>query len=156
MNIEKLFIKETTLKLSVIKVDNKRIIKSIFNQINIDSPFDELYTLKQNVKFLGYINEKKKWIIWKNNDFLFKYDLGKIYPISQINLNKNTIDELITIFPSEKVKLLHSFQNEQSHFEYRDIEISSVLDPNEQYLIMDVIELVDDIIDEILKRQIFL
>lgn len=156
MNIEKLFPKETTIKINIVKIDNKKITKSIFNQINRSSPFDKLYHLKENIKFLGYINDKTKWIIWTNNEFLFKYEIKEIYQMSRINLNKNTIEELQKIYPSEKVKSLYSQKNEFDHFEYRDIEISSVLDIKEQSEILDKKEMVEEIISEILKRQIFL
>jgi hypothetical protein len=156
MNIEKLFTKETTIKINIVKIDNKKITKSVFNQINRSSPFDQLYNLKENIKFLGYINDKTKWIIWTNNEFLFKYEIKEIYQMSRINLHKNTIEELQKIYPSEKVKSLYSQKNEFDHFEYKDIEISNVLDIKEQSEILDKKEMVEKIISEILKRQIFL
>ncbi|EKT3967372.1 hypothetical protein NTJ12_002460 [Flavobacterium psychrophilum] len=156
MNIENLFSKEVTVKISIVNIENKKLTKSIFNQLNISLPFDSLFNLKQNVKFLGYINDKGKWIIWSNNEYIYKCELKNIYPMARLNLNRDKIRDLIEIYPSELVKSLYHFMNESSFFEYRDTEISSVLDKKEQYIIIERQEEVREIINELLKRQIIL
>jgi len=156
MNTEKLFEKEATIKISVVKIDNKKLTKGVFNQINWKSPFDRLYNLKENVKFLGYVNDKSKWLVWSNGEFLYKYKISDFYPFLRIDFNKNTINELLDVFPSEVVKSLNDFKNQMGHYEYTDLEISSVLDVKEQYVIIEKKENIEEIINGLLKRQIFL
>jgi hypothetical protein len=156
MNIEKLFSKEVTVKISVLTIENKKITKSIFNQLNYSLPFDNLFNLKSNVKFLGYINDKLKYVIWTNNEFIYKCELKEFYPIARLNLDGDLIRDLIEIYPSETVKSLYHYLNDYSIYEYRDLQISSVLEKKEQYSIIDRKEEIQKIITEILKRQILL
>lgn len=156
MHIERLFEKEATIKISVVKIENKKLTKGIFNQINWQSPFDKFYNLKENVKFLGYVNDNFKCLVWTNGDSLYKYRIKDFYPFRSIDLNKNTINELIEIFPSDQVESLHSFKNEMGIYEYQELQISCVLDVKEQYVIIEKKENVEKIIKELLKRQIYL
>lgn len=156
MYTEKLFEKETMIKISIVKIDNKKLTKGIFNQINRKSPFDELYNLEQNVKFLGYVNDKSKCLIWIDGELLYKYEIKNLYPFLRIDLNKSTITDLLEVFPSEKVESIHSFKNDIGIHEYQDIEISCVLDKKEQYNIIEKKENIKEIVEELLKRQIFL
>ena len=109
MNLDKLFTKESTIKISVISINDKKITKSIFNQLNIKNPFDKHINLLENVLFLGYINDKTKWIIWKDNDFLYKYELKHLLQIKWIDVNRNTIKDLLEIYPTEVVKNAYHF-----------------------------------------------
>jgi hypothetical protein len=156
MYSDKLFAKETSIKLSVVKIENKKLTKGIFNQLNRKSPFDKLYNLKENVKFLGYVNDKTKCLLWSNKDFIYKYDIKDFFPFLRIDLNKNTIDDLYEVFPSEEVNSLHNFKNENGYYEYQELEISCVLEKNTQYEILEKKETVDKIVEELLKRQIFI
>lgn len=156
MNIDKLFTKETTVKISVVKIDNKKLTKSIFNQLNKVSPFDSNYNLKENVKFFGYINDKTTWIIWGDDEFIYKYEMMKSYPFLRINLDRGTISELKKVYDSEEVKKLYNQKDDEFGYLYRDEQISSVLISNEQNEIISKKELVTDIFNKILERQIFI
>ena len=153
MEIEKLFTKEITIKVSIIKLDNKKMTKGIFNQLHIISPLDKLYNLKENTKILGYINEKGRWIIWSNNENIYKYELNKFFPLRRIDLNAENIEALISVYPSEKVKNLYHADYKEN---YREMQISSVLDIKEQYEIIEKKEMIEKLIEEILKRQIYI
>lgn len=153
MNMSKIFTKDTFIKVSVVKLDGRKLTKSIFNQLHTISPFDRLYNLKNDVKVLGYINDKTIWIIWSNQENLYKYDLQNIYPLVQLDLNKNTIENLIEIYPSEQVKNLYYGNSNEN---YQELEISSVLDKKEQYKILDRQDFVIEFKAQLLERQIFL
>lgn len=156
MNIKELFTKTTTVNISVVKINNKNLTKSIFNQLNISSPFDRLYNLKDNVKFLGYVNDKTKWIIWSDENNLFRYELKELSPIVYLNLDQDTIDMLVKIYPSELVKELYNYTDAEYEKIYRDNQISTVLDVKEQYIILEKQKLVREIFENILERQILL
>jgi|SRR5690554_1263613 len=153
MNFDKIFTKDITIQISVVKVDGKKLTKSIFNQLHIISPFDQLYNLKKENKILGYINDKTRWIIWSNGQKLYKYELKNFYPLIQLDLNKNTIENLIEIYPSEQVKNLYFGNSTES---YQDMQISSVLDLKEQHEIIDKQDFIKEFRSELMSRQIFL
>lgn len=155
MDTEKLFEKKTTVDVNVLKVDNKKMTKGIFNQLHWNSPFDKLYNLKANVKLLGYVNDKSNWLIWTNGEDLYKYEINKFYLFRTIDFDKNTIAELVKVYPSEEVESLNSCWNDVGFYEYQESQISTVLSRNEQYSIIDKKESVDKIVKEVLKRQIF-
>lgn len=156
MNIKELFTKTTTVNISVVKINNKNLTKSIFNQLNISSPFDRLYNLKDNVKFLGYVNDKTKWIIWSDENNLFRYELKEFSPIVYLNLDRDTIDMLVKIYPSELVNEIYNYTDAEYEKIYRDNQISTVLDVKEQYIILEKQKLVREIFENILERQILL
>ncbi len=161
MNVEKLFPKETNVKISIVKIDNKKLTKGIFNQLNRISPFDRYYNLKEKAKLFGYVNDKGKWIIWSDNEFICKYEMKEIYPFLRINIDRDKIEDLIKVYDSEEVKSLyrHSETDENGNHcgnIYRDVQISSVLSKKEQYEIISKKELIEKIFAEILERQIFL
>lgn len=156
MNIDKLFTKTTTVNISVVKINNKNFTKSIFNQLNISNPFDRLYNLKNNVKFLGYVNDKTKWMIWTDEINLFKFELREFFTIIHLDLNKDIIDKLVRVYPSELVKNLYNYVDEEYQETYKNNQISTVLDLKEQYIILEKQELVREIVENILERQIFL
>ncbi|WP_136468997.1 hypothetical protein [Flagellimonas onchidii] len=151
MDFGKIFTNETTIKISVVKLDNKKMTKGIFNQLHISSPFDKLYNLKEEVQILGYVNEKDKWVIWSNKQRLYKYEIYNFSPLIDLDLNKDKIKDLYHIYPSENIRSLY-FGDEHYSFE----EISSVLDKKEQYEILDKQEILLRLRNEILNRQIFL
>lgn len=156
MSIEKLFKKNTTINISVVKLENKKLTKGVFNQINRKSPFDKLYELKENVSFLGYVNDANKWVIWTDDKSLYKYKFVDFFNLSRIDFHRNTIEELFKVYPSQELELLNSYQNDLGNYEYQGLQISQVLKPNEQYVIIEKKEYLEKIIDELLKRQIFL
>jgi hypothetical protein len=47
MFIEKLFEKEVTIKVSIVKIDKKKLTKGVFNQLNVKSPFDDTYNFRR-------------------------------------------------------------------------------------------------------------
>ena len=156
MNIKELFTKTTTVNISVVKINNKNLTKSIFNQLNISSPFDRLYNLKDNVKFLGYVNDKTKWMIWTDEVNLFRYELKELFAIRYLDLNSDTIDTLMKVYPSELVKKLYNYIDEEYQETYRSNQISTVLDLKEQYAILERQEQVREIFENIIERQILL
>ena len=154
--MEELFTKTTTINISVVKLDNKNLTKSIFNQLNISSPFDRLYNIKNNVKFLGYVNDKIKWVIWADDISLFRFELKELSAIRHLDLKNDTIDKLVKIYPSELVKELYNYYDEEYQEIYKDSQISGVLDSKEQDIILDKQEQIREIFENILDRQIFL
>lgn len=158
MNIQELFTKETTIKVSVVTLDGKKMTKSIFNQLHHVKPFDNLYNIIEGVKFLGYINEKERFVIFTLNNKIYYYRLEAFLALQYIDLNKSTIEDLYRVYPSEEVKRLHNFnpKKENDSEDYRQFQISQVFSVNGQYEFIEKAENLKKIRNEILKRQIFL
>ncbi|AKK72094.1 hypothetical protein OK18_05110 [Chryseobacterium gallinarum] len=108
------------------------------------------------LSFLGYVNDKAKWIIWCDENNLFRYELKELSPIVYLNLDRDTIDTLAKIYPSELVKELYNYTDAEYEKIYQDNQISTVLDVKEQYIILEKQKLVRDIFENILERQILL
>lgn len=155
MNVETLFSEETTIKISVVKLDKQKLTKGIYNQLNVLSAFDDLYNLKENAKFLGYVNDKERFYLWTNGNSIFKYEIKELRQLLHLDLDKTTIYHLDSFYPSDQVEYLYSY-NEDGNYRYRNEQISSVLDKKEQYELLEKKETVTKIVREILKRQIFI
>jgi len=154
MNIEKLFTKESTVKISILKIDNKKFTKSIFNQLNYKNPFDRDINLNQDAKFLGYVNDKGKWILWTDTDYIYKFELKKLIDIKWIDVDRHKISDLIEVYPTEKVKDAFHYVDDYDN-EYKNEVISNVLNREEIFEFIEKQDIVKNIINETLQRQIF-
>jgi hypothetical protein len=148
MKIENLFTENTTINITVLKINNKNFTKSIFNQLHLSSPFTKLYELKEDLKILGYVNDKTRWVIWTDNEFLYKYDIKKFYPLLKLEINICEIGTLLDIYPSEDVRLLS--ENLENY------DLANILNEEEKKVINNKKETVEKILKEVVKRQIFL
>ncbi len=72
MNIESLFSEKATINISIVKLHNQKINKTIFNQLLVYSPFTEEFHLRKYVKFLGFVNEKVKWMLWTDDESIYR------------------------------------------------------------------------------------
>ncbi|MDW9382776.1 hypothetical protein [Chryseobacterium sp. JV558] len=81
------FIMEKTIKINVITIDGKRITKSIFNQLNVSSPFTHDingYSFNGE-KILGYVSDKGYWLIYAENEKIYRYNLSRMFAIAQLS-----------------------------------------------------------------------
>lgn len=158
MNIQNLFTNETTIKVSVVTLDNKRLTKSIYNQLHYKKPFDKLYNINDGVQFLGYVHDKGQFVVFKEKSKLYVCNLDAFRVLRDIDLDKNTIEYLYKVYPSDEVEQLYRFnsKNDMEKDNYRDMQISQVFSIKGQYEFIDKAEKLQNLINEIFKRQIFL
>lgn len=164
MEIKDLFTVETTIKVSVVKLDNKKLTSLIFNQLNISSPFDDAFNLKEDVKILGYVNSKvnikykdhhienEKWLIWSRNDRLYKYKLIRLHPFLKMNIETIQFFQFIAIYNSDEIDKIY----DDSKGELQYTPISEVIDQDKLNEISEKKIFVKEVYREILKRQIYL
>jgi hypothetical protein len=90
MKFKELLTESTTINVSVVKMDNRKITKSVFNQIQIKCFYDRDYKILKDIKILGYLIDKERWLIWTNGRNYFKYPLKYVVDISQIDVEYST------------------------------------------------------------------
>lgn len=88
MDILDKFVEQSTIKISVMTIDGKRLTKSIFDQLENRNPFDSDFSFKAE-KVFGYVNVKNesklgfnKVIIFEHRGKLYKYNTLPIYILS--------------------------------------------------------------------------
>jgi len=85
MDIKSKFQKESIIKINVLKIDNKKLSKSLIEQLHEQNPFDEDYNFIADVAF-GYVKLGiDKVLIYSNNEKLFKFNINFIEKISSLN-----------------------------------------------------------------------
>lgn len=129
------FTTETTVKINVATIDGKKITKSIFNQINTKSPFnfdkDKGYIFEGG-KILGYVFDKEYWLLWVEDDKIYKSNLGTLFKMANLTSSskystlKSLFNNMIYYFGEE---YLNSQFDDISYEEYYlgTYEISQVL-----------------------------
>ncbi|WP_294302523.1 hypothetical protein [uncultured Chryseobacterium sp.] len=93
------FTREITIKINVITIDGKKITKSIFNQLNVKSPFTHDingYSFNGE-KILGYVIDKGYWLIHAENEKLYRYNLTRMFAIAQLS-SKSDYSRLKELF----------------------------------------------------------
>lgn len=155
MNIEDLFTEKTTIEISVVKLNNQKINKTIFNQIVIRSPFDRVYSLSKNVQFLGYVNDKISMLLWTNGVNIYRCRLKDLREFASFDLENKTIEKFEEYYSTLN---LNYYQNRDDHgaeHEYSD-KIWHILTGDEIAEIRSKQEFVKEILNALIGRQIFL
>ncbi len=82
MDFKKYLSDKKTVTVSVAKLENQKITKSIFSQIpetrRIRYPFDF-----EGIQMLGFVNEKSRWLIYTSDDVLYKCSISHFYKVVQ-------------------------------------------------------------------------
>lgn len=98
-----LFVEKTTVNISVVKLHNQKINKTIFNQLLITSPFDWTFDLKDDVKILGFVNEKERYMLWGNRNSLYKCSLVHIIKFSRFNLENGKVKDFFNLYSDSDI-----------------------------------------------------
>ena len=160
MNITNLFTKTTTVEISVVTIDKKKLTKSIITQIVDYKPFDEALNIFEGVKILGFVNGIEPIVIWTRNGELNKCNLNVFRKLDHVDIHNSTIENLIGTYQTPEIDAILYSQNEKGNNitfnEYRKNQISSVLSAKGLTDLKDKKEEFKTIISEIYKRQIFI
>lgn len=88
MEIKDKFSEQSSIKISVLTIDGKRLTKSMFDQLETKNPFNAEFSFKAD-KVFGYVNVKNeskqglnKVIIFEQSGKLFKYNTFPLFMIS--------------------------------------------------------------------------
>ncbi len=158
MNIENLFTEKTTINISVVKLHKQKINKTIFNQLLIYSPFTEDFHLRRQVKFFGFVNEKVKWMLWTDDESIYKYEMKRAAKFAYLNLDDEKLDEFKKIYPIRQIRYFKESHDEDHYNEYDNDRtiVSAILNEEEKLEIEKKQVIIRRILDELNERQIFL
>jgi hypothetical protein len=161
MDIENLFTKETTVKISVVTIDKKKLTKSILNQIKSSDPFDDFYNLKPGVKFIGYVRDEFNTVIFVKDDAIYRLDFEIYKDFRLIFRTSKSVGDLHSIYPSEAIAKLNNELNdeENSHlgqYKFRERNLNDVITDDIKEDIKQKQNFLTQISSEISKRQIFI
>lgn len=155
--MENIFADNTSVSMTIAKIDNKKITKTIFNQLNIWNPFKAQFIFTGD-KILGYVNSNGIWIIYIINDKIFKcFERDLFLP----NRNSFIFDDLGILFdPTEKKEFI----------EKNKIKLQELREMNDDFLFNKSTTSIDELVtaynraeenrskllEQLKKRQIFL
>ncbi len=105
--MEKIFSEEVNVTIRVVNIENKKLTKSVFNQLHYSSPFTNLFDLKDNVKVLGYVNDKEEVLLWSDENKLYKYRTKALIDFVRISFDTNTIEDLYKLYRSKRVQEIY-------------------------------------------------
>lgn len=135
MDYKNIFADQSTIQINVMKVDGKRLTKSIMEQISMDFPFDLNY-LFTGEKVFGFVvmdvvmskNPVKIvpfWGVAQVEGKLVRFNADKIKKVALINLNHSYHYSYDTALVSETCKRLR--------LQDKDIYKLKYLDENDQF-----------------------
>ena len=105
---ENLSIKKATVSIKVFRIDNHKMTKAVFRQIQ-EKKFYHLSSEKsngfyycKNCEILGYVHDETYWVVFIKNDCIYKcspYLLASSWDINVIKkLMNNVVDKYDQIF----------------------------------------------------------
>ncbi|TLX24663.1 hypothetical protein FE904_14925 [Chryseobacterium indologenes] len=98
--MENIFADSTIVSITVAKIDNKKLNKTIFTQLNIGNPFGVQFIFKGD-KILGYVNSNDgTWIIYTINERIFKCHQNELFLPKKSSFIRDDLRILFT--PAEK------------------------------------------------------
>lgn len=101
MEIEKIFSEKTTIDITVVKLNNQKLTKSIFNQLRWYFPFDGNFNFTSELLF-GHVRiGEERFAIGKSKTSLFRFN----------------VEYLETIASSGKMNMNFKRQNDELNFE---------------------------------------
>ncbi|MBU4536967.1 MAG: hypothetical protein L6264_07405 [Weeksellaceae bacterium] len=93
MDFKKYFSEAQTVTVSVAKLGNQKLTKSMFNQIpigrRIKYPFDF-----EGISILGFVNNGEHWVIYTEDERLFKGSLREIMRLLTTKRDKHQISTI--------------------------------------------------------------
>ncbi|WP_407517791.1 hypothetical protein [Elizabethkingia anophelis] len=98
MELESVFAKESTVKINVITLENRKLTKSLLEQIDYKFPFTRKYELVCD-KIFGYVKLSnsdrskgfKRIVIGEMNGKLFKFPTSRLEQLSSIEQNDKVV-----------------------------------------------------------------
>lgn len=155
MDIEHLFTEKTTVNLSVVKLNNHKINKTIFNQLITLSPFDRIFSIRESAKFLGFVNDKIQWILWTNGISIYKYQLRKLNEFCHFDLDRGEISDFTKIYPYYELQYFNkpSYRDDT----YDEVEkLHLILSKEERSQLEEKQRFIVEVIDKLTQRQVFI
>jgi len=151
MEIKDFFTEQLTVEITLLKVNNKKLTKTLLNQFIVSSPFDKSYELKPKAKIFGFVNDKGYWIIWSDVKYIYKFNTKELMKFNLINFDTRLF-QLRKIYSLPR---LDKMSNDQL-YENQYSSISEILSEEELKEITEKQKFLNEFFKELYKKQIFL
>lgn len=161
MNKESIFHPQSEIRISVLKIDNKKLTKSLLDQIDREWPFDDQLNLTAD-KVFGFVKIKKPdapsmrhIVVAEKDGRLLKFDAEKLYSLARM-----TKQTQYTFLDNNYSKLLKSLFGDDVIKNDYSIEFSVMsigdLPEDQQSMIFSVVEKVRNFLIELDDHHIFI
>ena len=155
MDFENLFTEKTTINISVVKLNAQKINKTVFNQLLIFSPFNNIFDLRPNIKVLGYVNDKMRWVLWIQDNSIFKYPIKELKEFAFFDIEYGKTEEFIELYPENKLSFFNR-SNDDWDDEISSDRLNLILTNEEKTEILAKQDYVSNFLSHLTGRQIFL
>lgn len=153
-----LFAEKTTINISVVKLHNQKINKTIFNQLLNAPLFDRTFNLKDDAKILGFVNDKEKYILWGDGKSVYKCSLVRITNFARFDLNKGKVKDFLILYRERDIAYFNepAYEREENLDLLGEYSVSHVLNSLEKEDILLKQDFINEFLLELNQRQVFL
>lgn len=153
-----LFADKTTINISVVKLYNQKINKTIFNQLLSSTPFDWTFQLKENVKILGFVNDKERYMLWLDGNTIYKCRLVRIVKFARFDLENGKVKDFFNLYSDIDIEYFKDSGSEREvDLEFMEEgPVSYVLNAVEKEEIRHKQNFIKEFLLELNQRQVFL
>ncbi|HCA06807.1 hypothetical protein [Chryseobacterium sp.] len=131
MDIKSLFVDQSTIKINIMKVDSKKLTKTLIDQFSLQFPFDDNYVFTGD-KIFGYVKMDKKILskppridkflgIAERKGKLIKFSFDQILEVSRLNLDslvfRDDSSKFFSLVKQLETPIQEKFLNEHGHFD---------------------------------------
>lgn len=126
--MDDLFSNKTTVEITVVKINNQKLTKSIVNQLDNKFPIDKNGKFYEGLKILGYVKHKisqsEEQLIFSYNNNLYYYQLWRIKELAELNISSKDY------FLLKRLNFDFYQKYENKDYSVRDVENSQILIDN--------------------------
>ena len=123
--MDDLFSNKTTVEITVVKINNQKLTKSIVNQLDNKFPIDKNGKFYEGLKILGYVKHKisqsEEQLIFSYNNNLYYYQLWRIKELAELNISSKDY------FLLKRLNFDFYQKYENKDYSVRDVENSQIL-----------------------------
>jgi len=162
------FVKTSTVSINIMKVDNKKLTKSLIDQFDNVSPFDNMYNCTTD-KIFGYVKLPRPknggmylCIIHEKNGKLCKYSASTLQELAGKSLqtkvnNINISNNIRSILNKDFEKYFQSHLHSEKYFfwnDENDQKLIDVLSDEGKEVVIELLANADTFYTELLNHQI--
>lgn len=164
MEIEKIFKEKTTIEIAVVKLENQKLTKSIFNQLRWYFPFDKDLNFKSGNIF-GHVRIGEEIFgVGSANNQLFRFNteyLRRFIGNSKLTLNYRFVDEDLDFVDLLGLDAINKIYKDENGYFDRDYvgtshSVQDVITVEGQERLLNMHQNAKDFFTELLKRQIII
>lgn len=164
MEIDKIFKEKTTIEIAVVKLENQKLTKSIFNQLRWYFPFDKDLNFKSGYIF-GHVRIGDEiFAVGSINNQLFRFNtdyLRTFVGSSKLTLNYRFADQdldFVDLLGLDAIK--ENYKDENGYFDRDHVggthSVQDVITEAGQERLLNMHQNAKDFFTELLKRQIII